>query len=60
MLTNIPQAGTFTVSDKKPTTWNKIKYRIIIPYLSEAVQAEDGKTVASMEERYSDLKKLGL
>lgn len=60
MLTNIPQAGTFTVSDKKPTTWNKIKYRIIIPYLSEAVQAEDGKTIASMEERYSDLKKLGL
>ncbi len=49
MLTNIPQAGTFTVSDKKPTTWNKIKYRIIIPYLSEAVQAEDGKTVASMD-----------
>ncbi len=60
MLTNIPQAGTFSVSDKKPTTWNKIKYRVIIPYLSEAVQAEDGKTVASMEERYSDLKKLGL
>lgn len=60
MLTNIPQAGTFSVSDKKPTTWNKIKYRVIIPYLSDAVQAEDGKNIATMEERYSDLKKLGL
>lgn len=60
MLTNIPQAGTFSVSDKKPSTWNKIKYRVIIPYLSDAVQAEDGKQISSMEERYSDLKKLGL
>ncbi len=60
MLTNIPQAGTFSVSDKKPTIWNKIKYRVIIPYLADAVQAEDGKKIPTMEERYSDLKKLGL
>lgn len=60
MLTNIPQAGTFSVSDKKPTTWNKIKHRVVIPYLSDAVQAEDGKNIPTMEARYSDLKKLGL
>lgn len=60
MLTNIPQAGIFAVPDKRPPTWNKIKYRVIIPYLSDSVQTEDSKPVPSMEERYADLKKLGL
>lgn len=60
MITNIPQAGTFSVPDKKPTSWLKIKSKVILPYLTESIQAEEGKTVQSLEERYTDLKKLRL
>lgn len=60
MLTNIPQAGTFTISDRKPAKWNEIKTRIILPYLEDAVRSEDTNSIQSMEERYSDLKKLGM
>lgn len=60
MLTNIPQAGTFTISDRKPAKWNEIKSKVILPYLEDAVRAEDANSVQSMEERYSDLKKLGM
>lgn len=60
MLTNIPQAGTFTVSEKKPPKWNEIKNRVILPYLSDAVRSTEMQNAQSMEERFSDLKKLGL
>ena len=59
MLTNIPQPGTFLVTDRKPTTWKEIKKRVVLPYLSEILQNKEGKSIPTMEERYASLKKLG-
>lgn len=60
MMTNIPQAGTFMTTDRKPTTWEKIKNRVVLPYIAETIENIPGKKIQTMEERYSDLKKLGL
>lgn len=60
LMTNIPQARTFMTTDRKPTTWEKIKTRVVLPYISETIENIPGKKIQTMEERYSDLKKLGL
>lgn len=60
MMTNIPQSGTFITTDRKPSTWDKIKKRVILPYIAETIENIPGKKISSIEERYSDLKKLGM
>lgn len=60
MMSNLPQPGTFMTTDRKPTTWDKIKNRVVLPYLTEAVAGTESKKISSMEERYSYLMKLGL
>ncbi|MCI7435366.1 MAG: extracellular solute-binding protein [Spirochaetia bacterium] len=59
LLTNIPQAGTFSISEKRPANWETMKARIIIPYIKDSITAVPGKKNPSIEERYSEFKKLG-
>ncbi|MCR5494604.1 MAG: hypothetical protein K6F15_03115 [Treponema sp.] len=59
LLSNIPEAGTFCVYPRKPENWEHIKERVVLPFIEESVAGIPGKKVQTIEERYSDLKKLG-
>lgn len=59
LLSNIPEAGTLRVYSKKPVSWERLKERVVIPYIEESVAAVPGKKVQTVQERYEDLKKLG-
>ena len=38
----------------------KIKDKVIIPYIQDSINIQEGQTLKSLEERYSDWKKQGL
>lgn len=59
LLSNIPEAGTLKVYSRKPVNWERVKERVVIPYIEESVAAVPGKKVQTIQERYAELKKLG-
>lgn len=58
LLSNIPDSDSFHVYARKPSDWERIKEKVIFPYIEESVAAVPGKKTATIEERYSELKKL--
>ena len=60
LLSNIPQADSISIPDRKPSRWEKIKTAIVIPYIKDSLSAPEGKIVEPIEKRYSDWQKLGL
>lgn len=60
LLSNIPQADSISIPERKPSRWEKIKTAIVIPYIKDSLNAPSGKTVEPIEKRYSDWQKLGL
>ena len=60
LLSNIPQADSISIPDRKPSRWEKIKTAIVIPYIKDSLSAPEGKIVDPIEKRYSDWQKLGL
>ncbi|MDE5898046.1 MAG: hypothetical protein K2H09_02105 [Treponemataceae bacterium] len=59
LLSNIPQADSFIVSEKKTSRWEKIKQNVIIPYIKESIAAPEGRKVMPIAERFAEWKKLG-
>lgn len=59
LLSNIPQAGTFKVYEKKPLRWELTKRRVIIPYIKDRLSSNGTKKVPTIEERYSEWQKQG-
>lgn len=58
LLSNIPQAGQFIIFERKPVHWDEIKQTVIIPYIKDAIKAEDnGRKIITLEERYKEWKK---
>lgn len=57
LLSNIPQAGSFKVYERKPAKWEKIKHNIIIPYIKESINSDSTKKISTIEERYIEWKK---
>jgi hypothetical protein len=60
LLSNIPSHEAFYVSEPKSSHWEKIKDKVIIPYIQDSINIQEGQTLKSLEERYSDWKKQGL
>ena len=60
LLSNIPQADSISIPDRKPSRWERIKTAIVIPYIKDSLSAPEGKNVEPIEKRYSDWQKLGL
>ena len=59
LLSNIPQADSFKVYDKKPLRWERIKQKVIIPYNKDSLTSNGTKKVLSIDERYSEWRKQG-
>ena len=60
LLSNIPSHEAFYVSEPKSSHWEKIKDKVIIPYIQDSINIQEGQTLKSLEELYSDWKKQGL
>ena len=59
LLSNIPQADSFKVYEKKPMRWERIKQKVIIPYIKDNLTSNGTKKVLTIDERYSEWRKQG-
>lgn len=57
LLSNIPQAELFKVSEKKPVRWQAIKTKVVLPYIKDSVSTTPGKKIITLEEHYTEFKK---
>lgn len=60
LLSNIPPADSLNVTEPKSVHWEKIKAKVIIPYIEDSIKLQEGQKIKTLEERYSDWKKQGL
>lgn len=57
LLSNIPQQGSLKVMEKKPSRWEQIKTKVVIPYIEEKVFSSPDKKIATMQERLDSFNK---
>lgn len=57
LLSNIPQAGTLKVPEKKPAQWELYKNKVVMPYLKEVISSSPDKKITTLSEHYDEFKK---